>query len=164
MPDVGQVKPRSIDVGVFHWSRSPVSVSSYRSTEVSSPRPRTRLDNTYRLEPCTKFPAEMVQLLIKQILEKYLQHEEYKSDLCRLMAKQLSEVRKHHIFFISYRLYVDCILWILQNENFKANKNNKFWLLSLNHVILVWSKEVQFRERETEKESLFSTKHHNNIH
>jgi len=71
------------------------SVSTYYSNDLASLRPPTRLENTYQLGPRRAFPVDRVQLIIKQILEKYLEHEQYKSHLCGMMSKKLSEVRNH---------------------------------------------------------------------
>jgi len=74
---------------VIHSVRS---VSTYYS-DLGSLRPPTRLENTYQLGPRRAFPAEKVQLIIKQTLERYLKHEQYKAQLCAVMSKKLSEVR-----------------------------------------------------------------------
>jgi len=75
------------------FAHSGRSASTYYSNDLASLRAPTRLENTYQLGPRREFPADKVQLVVKQTLEKYLQHEQYKPHLSALMSKQLSEVR-----------------------------------------------------------------------
>jgi len=72
-------------------------VSTLQSSELTK---FTKRKNTHQLGPHTTFPADKVEPIIQQILEKYLQHEQYQSVVCRLTAQRLSEVKKilltHH--------------------------------------------------------------------
>jgi hypothetical protein len=80
-------------------SVSTLSFADERSHDVSM-RTAARQENTYQLTPRQKFPAGQVQEVIKKLLEEYLEHEQYKPDLCRQMSKSLSEVCPVVIIFI----------------------------------------------------------------
>jgi hypothetical protein len=72
-------------------SVSTLSFAEERSRDASL-QPGTKIENTYRMQPSRSFPSGQVQLIIRQLLEKYLEHEQYKPELCRQMSKSLSEV------------------------------------------------------------------------
>jgi hypothetical protein len=75
----------------FCSSIGTLSFADGQSRDVSL-RPTAHVENTYRLGPSRTFPTGHVELVVKQLLEEYLEHEQYKPDLCRQMSKSLSEV------------------------------------------------------------------------
>jgi len=51
-----------------------------------------RTENTYQLAPTMTFPVNVVHDVIDDVLRSYLTSELYQEELCREMAKTLSEV------------------------------------------------------------------------
>ena len=55
-------------------------------------RPKTRVENTYQMEPKKRFPYGTVKNIIRDVLDGYLAEERYEPELCRQMSKTISEV------------------------------------------------------------------------
>ncbi|XP_053446453.1 dynein light chain Tctex-type 5 isoform X2 [Nycticebus coucang] len=53
--------------------------------------------HTYQLGPPKHFPVVTVDHILKDVLTNYLQEEEYEPELCRQMAKTISEVIKARV-------------------------------------------------------------------
>jgi len=79
---------------VCNSSVSTLSFAEERSHDVSLRAP-VRIENTFQLAPKQKFPASQIEVVVRQLLEEYLAHEQYKPELCRQMSKSLSEVLLH---------------------------------------------------------------------
>ena len=51
-----------------------------------------QLENTYQLDPKTRFPVSAISFILKDVLET-LKDKTYDSEECKSMTKSLSEVR-----------------------------------------------------------------------
>ena len=82
------------------WCRSMSTVSFMDEPgHDDSYRPRTRVENTYQMEPKKCFPYGTVKNIIRDVLEGYLAEERYEPELCRQMSKTITEV--WFTFFVS---------------------------------------------------------------
>ncbi|XP_056149804.1 dynein light chain Tctex-type 5 [Lampris incognitus] len=56
-----------------------------------------QMENTYQMEPYKRFPASIVNDVLKDVLTSYLQEIKYEAELCRQMTKTISEVIKARV-------------------------------------------------------------------
>ncbi|XP_036300816.1 dynein light chain Tctex-type 5 [Pipistrellus kuhlii] len=56
-----------------------------------------QMENTYQLGPTEHFPVAIVNQILKDVLTNYLQEQQYDPELCRQMAKTISEVIKAQV-------------------------------------------------------------------
>ncbi|XP_003365159.2 dynein light chain Tctex-type 5 [Equus caballus] len=56
-----------------------------------------QLENTYQLGPTKPFPVVVVNHILKDVLSNYLREERYDPEVCRQMAKTVSEVIKGRV-------------------------------------------------------------------
>ncbi|VCW66967.1 unnamed protein product, partial [Gulo gulo] len=55
------------------------------------------MENTYQLGPTQHFPVVIVNQILKDVLTNYLREEQYEPELCRQLAKTISEVIKTQV-------------------------------------------------------------------
>ncbi|XP_026353246.1 dynein light chain Tctex-type 5 [Ursus arctos] len=78
-------------------SRSTVSYMDEPSQRDDASRLTVQMENTYQLGPTKHFPVVIVNQILKDVLTNYLQEEQYEPELCRQMAKTISEVIKTQV-------------------------------------------------------------------
>ncbi|XP_008689058.1 dynein light chain Tctex-type 5 [Ursus maritimus] len=83
--------------GLPPLSRSTVSYMDEPSQRDDASRLTVQMENTYQLGPTKHFPVVIVNQILKDVLTNYLQEEQYEPELCRQMAKTISEVIKTQV-------------------------------------------------------------------
>ncbi|XP_025768267.1 tctex1 domain-containing protein 1 [Puma concolor] len=78
-------------------SMSTVSYMDEPSQRDDASRLTVQMENTYQLGPTKHFPVVIVNHILKDVLTKYLQEEQYEPELCRQMTKTISEVIKAQV-------------------------------------------------------------------
>ncbi|XP_045876372.1 dynein light chain Tctex-type 5 [Meles meles] len=78
-------------------SRSTVCYTDEPSQGDEVSRLTVQMENTYQLGPTQHFPVVIVNQILKDVLTNYLQEEQYEPELCRQMAKTISEVIKTQV-------------------------------------------------------------------
>lgn len=78
-------------------SMSTVSYMDEPSQRDDVSRLTLQMENTYQLGPTKHFPVVTVNHILKDVLTSYLQEEAYEPELCRQMAKTISEVIKARV-------------------------------------------------------------------
>ncbi|XP_036207551.1 tctex1 domain-containing protein 1 [Myotis myotis] len=76
---------------------STVSYMDEPSQHDVASRLTVQMGNTYQLGPTKHFPVVTVNHILKDVLTTYLQEEQYDPELCRQMAKTISEVIKAQV-------------------------------------------------------------------
>ncbi|KAM9791082.1 dynein light chain Tctex-type 5 isoform X1 [Syngnathus typhle] len=64
-----------------------------------------KFENTYRLEPQTRFPAPALQQILKDVLKSYLEEEQYEVEWSRQMTKTICEVVRARVKELMIRRY-----------------------------------------------------------
>jgi len=86
-------------------SSSQVNHSDAPTTGSSSRRPRTPLENTYKMSPDAKFQVKPVKELIDNVLKEQLEEETYDAKSSRQMAKTLSTIITNRVKALDFKRY-----------------------------------------------------------
>jgi hypothetical protein len=84
---------------------SQVFASDVPDTDDKPKRPVTPMENTYRMEPYTKFSAKQVTQIIEEVLEGQLEEEEYDPRATKQMAKTLSTIITSRVKSLKFDRY-----------------------------------------------------------
>jgi len=105
--------------GVRHYRRAEsVSTLSYADEPTQFMRRPVRYENTYQLRPTKTFPTGQVEKIVKDVFDSYLENEKYNPELCRHMAKNLSEVVRSRVKELMLPRYkIICIVYIGELNN-----------------------------------------------
>jgi hypothetical protein len=68
-------------------------------------RPRTPLENTFKMKPDRKFEVKPVKELIETVLKEQLEEEKYDARASRQMAKTLSTIITNRVKALNYERY-----------------------------------------------------------
>lgn len=85
-------------------------------------RPRLVYENTYKLEPESKFETDKVKKIIDSVLELQLKEETYDPKSCKQMVLTLSEIIKSRVKELNYYSYkIVCVVSIgeLKDQGFR---------------------------------------------
>lgn len=101
------------------WVRRFSQAGSQKKSSDAPPVHRVQLENTYRLGPDegSVFNVSEANRVIKEVLNSYLDGEQYHANRCRNMAKQLGDVIKSRMQMIkrSERYRIVTIVSLAQN-------------------------------------------------
>ena len=86
--------------------------ASLRSSDQNPLRPRVQLENTYKTEPDEHFETHEVQKIIQNVLEKYLEHQEYDGPLMGQKSRTLADMIKEKVKALRYDRY-KIITWVV---------------------------------------------------
>ena len=95
-------------------SEHPILRTSGMASEQQASHPQSHEDarnslhhkeNTYKMEPDTRFPSAAIKTIVQDVLESYLQNESYDSEVCREMTKTVSEVIRSRVKDLNLRRY-----------------------------------------------------------
>ena len=85
---------------------------SLRSSDRHPIRPRIQLENTYKMKPDEQFEVDVVQKIIKNVLENYLEHQEYDGLLMGQKTRTLADMIKEKVKSLRYDRY-KIISWVV---------------------------------------------------
>eukprot|EP00729_Bicosta_minor_P004120 gene4120-14860_t len=106
MADISQLGKKS---SLFSMSQRVIESTSQvghaDAPAAQSRRPRTPLENTYKMKPDRKFEVKPVKELIEKVLKEQLEEEKYDARASRQMAKTLSTIITNRVKALKYERY-----------------------------------------------------------